>query len=387
IHRDKGGSMAKIVKKFGGTSLKNEARLKLAIKEVSKSLESGDEVIVVVSAMGNEGDPYATDTLIDLLKNISPEVEPQKQDLMMSCGEIISASLFSHYLDSVGYTAVPMTGYQAGIFTDDNFGNASIIDIDPVSINHHTSQGKPVVLAGFQGRTVQGEITTLGRGGSDTTALAIADRLDADYVEFFTDVPGVAVADPKVVDDPKYFSSISPDALLKISKHGQEIIHKPAITRANRSNIPIYIKCAWDRKNQTRVAKSDSDPDQPIGITSRRGFTMFKGSSKTINRDLKLNRKAKEIFHLEDKKSLALVPEEVNTVPENGYIRKDRISTITLVETSPGPSRKTRVEKVKALGPERWLEYIVTDCGTKLMVEYEDREPLIQEIYDIFYGK
>lgn len=378
--------MAKIVKKFGGTSLKNEEKVNLAVKEVVKSIENGDEVTVVVSAMGTEGDPYATNTLIDLLKNVSPEVDPRKQDLMMSCGEIISASLFAHYLDSEGYPAVPMTGYKAGIFTDDNFGNASIIDIDPVRINHHTSQGKPVVLAGFQGRTVQGEITTLGRGGSDTTALAVADQLDADYVELFTDVPGVAVADPKIVDDPKYFTSISPESLLKISENGPEIVHTPAITQANRSNIPIYIKCTWDRRNQTRVANSDSGTDQPIGIASNSGFTMFKGSSKAINRDLKLNRQASEIFHLKDKESLVLVPEEVNAVPENGYIRKDRISTITVVESDPDHSRKTGIKKVRTLGPESWMEHIVTDYGVKLLVDHEDRELLIQDIYDLFYG-
>lgn len=377
--------MAKIVKKFGGTSLKNQARMNLAAKDVAKSLKSGDEVIVVVSAMGTEGDPYATDTLIDLLKDVSPEVDSRKQDLMMSCGETISASLFAHYLDTEGFSAVPMTGYKAGIFTDDNFGDANIIDIDPVRINHYTSKGKPVVLAGFQGRTVQEEITTLGRGGSDTTALAVADELDADYVELFTDVPGVAVADPRIVDNPKYFSSMTTDALLKLSENGPEVIHPPAINKARKSRVPIHIKCTWNRQNKTLVDDSFSESDRPIGITSRSGLTVFEGSSRAINRDLKLNRQAKNVFHLGEKKSLALVPQEVDEMPQNGFKRIDEVSTITIIGTDPGFSREARFNIVNTLDSGGYMERIVTDYGLKLLANQEDREGLIQAIYELFY--
>ncbi|MFB6216174.1 MAG: aspartate kinase, partial [Candidatus Aenigmatarchaeota archaeon] len=150
--------MAKIVKKFGGTSLQTEERINLAVEEVIEDLEKGNEVITVVSALGRGGDPYATDTLIDLMKDVSPEIDPLKQDLMMSCGEIISASLFSHYLDAAGYDSVPMTGQQAGILTDREFGEARIVDIDTERMDEYMDRGKSVVIAGFQGRTKKGEV-------------------------------------------------------------------------------------------------------------------------------------------------------------------------------------------------------------------------------------
>lgn len=376
--------MSKVVKKFGGTSLENEARINLAAKEVIRSLEDGDEVIVVVSAMGSDGDPYATNTLIDLLKDVSPEVDSRKKDLMMSCGETISASLFSHYLDSRGYSAVPMTGHKAGIFTDKNFGDADIIDIDPVRINHYAAQGKPVVLAGFQGRTVQGEVTTLGRGGSDTTAIAVANQLGADYVELFTDVPGVAVADPEVVESPEYFSRISRRALARLTENGSRVIHNSAIERAQRSEIPIRVKCAWNGENETLVGGEPGDEALPVGITSSGRFTLYKGKSRELNRDSQLRGKAREIIHLEDRNSLALVPEKTNGAARNGYEREEDISIVTIVGTGTRPLNSIR-SRVIDLVEESYLERSFTDYGLRLLGRKDNEAKLIREIYEAFY--
>ncbi|MBS3766267.1 aspartate kinase [Candidatus Bipolaricaulota bacterium] len=378
--------MSKVVKKFGGTSLENEARINLAAKEVIQSLEAGDEVIVVVSAMGSEGDPYSTNTLIDLLKDVSHEVDSRKKDLMMSCGETISASLFSHYLDSEGYSAVPMTGHKAGIFTDDNFGNADIIDIDPVRINHYLSQGKPVVLAGFQGRTVEGEITTLGRGGSDTTAIAIANQLGADYVELFTDVPGVAAADPKVVENPKYFSELSRIALERLTENGSEVVHSSAVEKARESGIPIRIKCAWDQENETLVRGESGDDTLPIGITSSGRFTMVKGESSELNRDSRLRKRARELIHLESRNSLALVPQQADGVPRNGYERNEDISVVTVVGTGD-QSLSTIRSRVIASAGENYLERVSTDYGLKFLVDEDQEAPLVRGIHETFYSQ
>ena len=378
--------MAKIVKKFGGTSLKNEARINLAAREVVESLENGDEVVVVVSAMGSEGDPYATNTLIDLLEDVSPEVDSRKKDLMMSCGETISASLFSHYLDSEGYTSVPMTGGKAGIFTNDNFGDADIIDIDPVRINHHTSQGKPVVLAGFQGRTVKGEVTTLGRGGSDTTAMAVANQLDADFVELYTDVPGVAVADPGMVENPRYFSSISRASLARLTENGAKIVHNSAVEKARESGIPIRVKCSWNGESETLVGKKSAPERAPAGIATDGEFTMIKGKSREINRDKFLKGRAESVIHLEDRNSLAILPEDVDGIPKNGYEKNHAVSVVTVVVTGERKPVKTRERLMSSLGADNYLQKVVTDFGIQFMTGPGGAEPLVKEIYEVLYG-
>lgn len=378
--------MAKVVKKFGGTSLKNEARINLAAREVIESLENGDEVVVVVSAMGSEGDPYATNTLIELLEDVSPEVDSRKKDLMMSCGETISASLFSHYLDSEGYASVPMTGGKAGIFTNDNFGNADIIDIDPVRINHYTAQGKPVVLAGFQGRTVQGEVTTLGRGGSDTTAMAVAKQLNADFVELYTDVPGVAVADPGIVENPRYFSRISRASLARLTENGAEIVHSSAVEKAKKSEIPIRVKCPWNGESETIVGKKSAPEGLSVGIVTNGKFTMIKGKSREINRDEFLKGKATDLIHLEGRDSLAILPNDVEGIPRNGYEKNHPVSVVSVVVTGERKPVNTREKLMSSLGDGNYLQKVVTDFGMQFMTGPGGVEPIVKEIYEVFYG-
>jgi len=377
--------MAKVVKKFGGTSLKNEARINLAAREVIESLENGDEVVVVVSAMGSEGDPYATNTLIDLLEDVSPEVDSRKKDLMMSCGETISASLFSHYLDSEGYTSVPMTGDKAGIFTNDNFGDADIIDIDPVRINHYTSQGKPVVLAGFQGRTVQGEVTTLGRGGSDTTALAVANQLNADFVELYTDVPGVAVADPEIVENPQYFSRITRTSLARLTENGARVVHNAAVEEAQKSGMPIRVKCSWSGESETLVGQKSAPEHLPAGIATNGKFTMIKGKSREINRDELLKEQAKNVIHLEGRNSVAILPEDVDGIPKNGYEKDHAVSVVTVVVTGERKPVKTRERLMRSLGGVNYLQKVVTDFGVQFITGPGGAAPLVKAIYGALY--
>ncbi len=376
--------MSRVVKKFGGTSLAGQDKIEYAVEEVVRDLEKDKEVTVVVSAMGAAGDPYATDTLIDLLSDVSPEIDSRKQDLMMSCGEIISASLFAHYLDREGYPAVPMTGYSAGIYTDGNFGNAQVIDVDTARINQHTMEGKPVVLAGFQGRTVDGELTTLGRGGSDTTALVVGEKLGADIVEIYTDVPGVGVTEPDIVDQPRYFSTISRRSLLHLAENGAEVIHPPAVTRARESGTPIVIKSTWNRSNETIVEGDSVVPDHPVGIAVQHDYTMLEGDSKKINRDQTLASRAEEVFYVDGERSIALVPDE-NTPQKNGYRRREGVSLVTMVVTDPALTVKARQKILNSLPGESFLEKFFTDYGLKFVVSKEEHESLIRSIYDVFY--
>jgi len=236
--------MAIIVQKFGGTSVASPESRDKVLKKVKECKSEGD-VVVVVSAMGRKGDPYATDTLIDLLENINPDVSPRKKDLMMCCGEIISCSLISHLLESNGIPAEPLTGFQAGILTTKDFNNSDIIHIDTRRIRKILEEGKVAVIAGFQGITEDGDITTLGRGGSDTAAVAIGGYLNASRVDIFTDVPGVAKIDPRIVPDAPYMDTISYDDIFSLAQNGAKVIHPKAVIIAKKFGIPVRIRSTF----------------------------------------------------------------------------------------------------------------------------------------------
>ena len=172
--------------KFGGTSVQTEESRKHVIKHIRRNVELGKRVVAVVSAMGRKGDPYATDTLISLLKDVGEPVNPKELDSVMSIGERLSSAYFSHLLTMNGMPAVALTGEQAGILTDDNPGNANILKINTYRILNALNKGKIVVVAGFQGITSEGDVRTLGRGGSDTSAVTLGSSIDAEVVEIYS---------------------------------------------------------------------------------------------------------------------------------------------------------------------------------------------------------
>jgi len=192
-------NLSPIVMKFGGTSLRDESSRESALTHIKRYAEAGEKVVVVVSAMGRKGEPYSTDTLVNLLKQVGPSICPRELDLIMSVGESISSAFFTHLLSQNGLDAVSFNGRQAGILTDDNTGNAEILEINPVRIVEALNEGNIAVVAGFQGVNDRGDIRTLGRGGSDTSAVALAAALEAEKVEIFSDVDGIANCDPKLV--------------------------------------------------------------------------------------------------------------------------------------------------------------------------------------------
>lgn len=230
-----------IIQKYGGTSLRNLNKESNVLKNIKACLAEGHRLVVVVSAIGRKGEPYATDTLIGLLEDINSNIAPKKKDLIMSCGEIISCTKLSHLLDSEDISSEALTGFQAGIFTDENFNSAEIKDIDISNIKNIMAHNQVVVVAGFQGATKENEITTLGRGGSDTTAVALGGYLGAERVDIFTDVPGVAITDPKLVPDARFIDHISYENMYHLASNGAKIIHPIAISMGAKFNIPIRI--------------------------------------------------------------------------------------------------------------------------------------------------
>jgi aspartate kinase len=231
-----------IVQKFGGTSLRNEDTRRKAIGHIKSSIADGYRVVVVVSAMGREGEPYATDTLLGLLKQNGDNLTGSEKDMLLSCGELISSLIFTSVLNSEGIPAVSFTGKQAGIVTNAEYGNSQILYIDPSAILERLNKNQVVVVCGFQGATKEGQITTLGRGGSDTSATALGAILKAEYVDIFTDVNGVMTADPRIVEDATPLGLVTYTEICNLAHQGAKVIHPRAVEIAMHHQIPIRIR-------------------------------------------------------------------------------------------------------------------------------------------------
>lgn len=262
-----------IIQKFGGTSVStHEVRLKVAQKIINAK-RSGFQPVVVVSAMGRAGEPYATDTLIKLLYEICKDTHPREMDLLVSCGEIISAVVMSNTLKSKGYDAKAFTGGQAGIITNKQHMEADIIEIKPEKVIETIESGRIPVVAGFQGMSLEGDFTTLGRGGSDVTALALGEALSANCVEIYTDVDGIMTADPRIVPNASVLKHINYSDVLELASKGAKVIHPHAIEYAMRSNIPIFIKNTMNNQPGTIISMDYKDSLLNYGQISSRVVT------------------------------------------------------------------------------------------------------------------
>jgi len=242
-----------IIQKFGGTSVATEESRKIVAQKIINAKNSGKYPVVIVSAIGRRGEPYATDTLIDFSNSVYHEIASRELDLIMSCGEIISSVIMSNTIKSLGYKAVALTGYQAGIITDETFGDAEVLDVDPQNIINYLKQDYIVVVTGFQGITQKNDITTLGRGGSDTTAVVIGDALKCKLVEIYTDVDGVMTADPRIVPDAKTLDFLTFGEIYQMAKDGARVIHSKAIDIAVKKNISLNIKNTFTESKGTII--------------------------------------------------------------------------------------------------------------------------------------
>ena len=231
-----------IVQKFGGTSVASGERRNLVADKVICAIEQGYSPVVVVSAMGRKGDPYATDSLLSLINDKDCSVDKREADLLMSCGEIISAVVMAEAFAERGYKARVLTGGNAGIITDDNFGNANVVSVEAEKVLKVLEQGLIPIVTGFQGMTEEGDFTTLGRGGSDVTGALLGKALNAEYVEIYTDVDGIMTADPNIVPDARIIDRIDYNEVFQLAYQGAKVIHPRAVEYALEDNIPLIVK-------------------------------------------------------------------------------------------------------------------------------------------------
>ncbi|MCY7691101.1 aspartate kinase [Bacillus altitudinis] len=245
--------MGLIVQKFGGTSVGSTEKIRNAAERVIAEREAGNDVVVVVSAMGK-----STDVLVDLAKELTDDPSKREMDMLLTTGEQVTISLLAMALQAKGYDAISFTGWQAGMKTEKVHGNARIVDIDEERIKEELSAGKVVVVAGFQGIADDLHITTLGRGGSDTTAVALAAALKADKCDIYTDVPGVFTTDPRYVPSARKLAGISYDEMLELANLGAGVLHPRAVEFAKNYQIPLEVRSSIENESGTLIEEESS---------------------------------------------------------------------------------------------------------------------------------
>ena len=256
-----------VVQKYGGTSVANLERIRKVAERIVNYKKQGHDLVVVVSAMAGE-----TDRLINLAKQITDNPPLREFDLLVSTGEQVSSSLLAITLHSMGYPAIALLGYQIPIYTTDLFTKAKIKEIKVDKIKNELSDGKIVVVAGFQGVTDKGDITTLGRGGSDTTAVALAAALKADLCEIYTDVEGVYTADPRIVSGAKKLKKISYEEMLEMASSGAKVLEMRSVELAMIYKVPLVVRSSFTDSEGTLITEEDEEMEKVVvsGITYNR---------------------------------------------------------------------------------------------------------------------
>lgn len=285
-----------LVQKFGGTSVATKKMRNHVLHHVQRELAKGYRLVVVISAMGRRGDPYATDTLLDLMKLEGAGLLAREQDLLVSCGEIISAAHLASLLNQHEINNCILTGGQAGIITDRQYTNAQIQTLNPQRILNELELDKVVIVTGFQGQSQDGEITTLGRGGSDTTATALGVALSAERVDIYTDVNGIMTADPSIVDDATPLEAVTYTEMCNFAFQGAKVIHPRAVEFAMQSNLPICVRSAVsDQPGTFVVSRNDKGQftadwqDRIItGVTQMGNLTQIKVPTRRGQLDIQL---------------------------------------------------------------------------------------------------
>lgn len=259
--------MSIIVQKYGGSSVAGVERLKRVAQKVAATQREGHQVVVVVSAMGD-----TTDELLKLAHDVCPSPPRRELDMLLSAGERISMALLSMAIQDLGLEAISFTGSQSGIMTNDRHTNARILEVRPYRVQDELERGRVVIVAGYQGVSYRKEITTLGRGGSDTTAVALAAALAAERCEIYSDVDGVYSADPRVVPAAKHLPSISYEEMQELSLAGAQVLNAQAVEFARQAGIVIYARATVDGRRETHVVVGGPPRGGAAGVAGARNL-------------------------------------------------------------------------------------------------------------------
>jgi aspartate kinase len=331
--------VALVVQKYGGSSVQDAKSIKRVAERVVRARKEGHDVVVVASAMGD-----TTDELIDLAEQVSPAPPPRELDMLLTAGERISNALLAMAIHSLGAEARSFTGSQAGMITTSKHGDARIVEVNPGRLSSALAEGAIVLVAGFQGMSGDSkEITTLGRGGSDTTAVALAAALDADVCEIYTDVDGVYSADPRIMPDARHLDTVSYEEMLEMAACGAKVVALRAVEYARRYGVPLRVRSSYNDKPGTLITGSMEDiPVEQAIIT---GVAHDRSEGKvTVTGVPDAPGYAAQIF-----RALADAEINIDMVLQNISHAANRRTDITFtLPRADGPTAVAALEKVKA---------------------------------------
>jgi len=388
--------MSLIVQKYGGSSVANAEKILRVAQRVVKTKKAGNNVVVVVSAMGD-----MTDDLIDLSKQINPDPEEREMDMLLATGEQVSIALLAMAIHQLGHEAVSFTGPQVGIITDEFHSKARIQNISPDRIKKALAQGKIVIVAGFQGTSYKREITTLGRGGSDTTAVALAAALNAERCEIYSDVLFVCSADPRVVINARQFQELDYEQMLSLSRHGAKVLNADAVEFARRAGIAIYTRSSMDPLKEGTVVRVNPDgpPRSVVGVTARKDVVALRFSSDGGVSDQALSMLAAGgltpcfvcaaggggtwmVFSRTD--NLALDGFLTASLPEGATLVKD-IGAVTVVgDVLADPSGPAAISHVRSIGHLRGM--MLAPAAMTLLVDADKVDSVTRELHEVFFA-
>jgi len=334
--------MSLIVQKYGGTSVGDPARIQNVARRVVETHEAGNQVVVVVSAMSG-----VTDSLIKLSREVTPEGIPSERelDMLLATGEQTTIALMAMAIHSLGHKAVSLTGAQAGILTDKGHTRAKIRNVSPKQVHQLLNDGNIVVIAGFQGKTEEGQTTTLGRGGSDLTAIAIASAIKADICQIFTDVEGVFTCDPRIVPTARKLDEISYDEMLEMASSGSKVMQSRSVEFAKKYGVPFEVRCSFTKNPGTTVKEETMSMEQVV----IRGVSVERNQAKvTISGVADTPGVASSIF---------------TTIADAGIIVDMIVQNVSLDGTTDISFTINKDELARA---RQTLEKLVCDTGTKL---------------------
>ncbi len=338
--------MALVVHKYGGSSVADAGRILNVARRIGRVKDSGDDIVAVASAMGD-----TTDDLIGLARTVSPEPDPRELDLLLSTGELVSCALLTMALRNMGYDAITLSGFQAGIHTDTMYGKARISRIDTGRVKSELAEGKVVIVAGFQGITDDLDITTLGRGGSDTTAVALAAALEAQRCDIYTDVDGIYTADPRVVTQARKLSEIGYEEMLELASYGAKM-HPRSIELGAVYQVPIYVASSFEDAagtliHQAAEMKGMEDRVKVTGIAYQANMAKITVRSLPDRPGV-----AAALFE-----PLAQVGISVDTIVQNTSVERTTDISFTITRTD----LPRAMREVEALLPTLGAEEVVSD--------------------------
>ena len=347
--------MSVVVQKYGGSSVADVASLGRVADRIAETRRQGHEVVVVVSAMGD-----TTDRLLDLARQVMTDPPRRELDMLLTAGERISMALLSMALHARGVDAISFTGSQSGIITNDAHAGARVVEVRPVRIQDELARGRVVIVAGYQGVSYKKEVTTLGRGGSDTTAVALAAALGAEYCELCSDVDGVYSADPRVVDDARRLAEISHEEMIALAEAGARVLHRAAVDYARIQGITIWARAAGTppgtQGDGTLIRVAPPEPPRRITGVAHRPILLVRGGPSVSAQDLLRSLEAEG----------AAVPWLVEAVP------MESVTALVALDDVPDPEGLARrLSGSEAVAEVRTEMAAVSVVGTALDVETE----------------